>query len=662
MFSWMQVWLCFCLFVVPLQVDCVGIKRRLADAEAAEAAADAPEAKSASASSSAPLPKGGIQRRMREHEAAEVAADAASTSSGVPLPKGGMKRRVEAEFGGGSSSSSKKPKGPLVDKLIKKWAAGKISAKDVQDTAFAAVGQGAEGMDGLSALGKSGQQPQNCYRALKNLLGLPSGAPTFSWAEIPTIHGPRTAHPFLLPHEFFRQYYLQLPDKWNAVLAGPKGAALEFWTAMRGTDFLRLHPNLPKKNWATTIPIGMHGDGAAFSHHDSVYTFSWNSLLGSGSTVQKRFVTTIIKKSDMVEGTVDAICKVLSWSFNTMLSGSTPALGWEGQDMEGSGQSLAGGWRGALCQVRGDWAWYCELFSFPQWNGAERMCWMCKASSTNPLLAWTKFGPDAKWRDTRWTHEKYLEFLRAAGIAIPALLILALGFRLECVMIDVLHTVDQGTASHMIANVFWHFAVRRKAFGAGTQEACINKLFKHMQDWYATSKPSSKLKGALTVDRVRTRGGWPKLKAKAAATRHLAAYALRLCIQFGTAVKEDRQILSLCQLLLRFYEILESESQFLSVMARTELPDIGLKFVGLYTALATAAKQEGVKMWKLNPKLHLFLHLCEWQAITQGNPRFYWTYADEDLQGAMSEVAQSCHPMTMAPSAMFKWLWLSFAQ
>ena len=67
-----------------------------------------------------------------------------------------------------------------------------------------------------------------------------------------------------------------------------------------------------------------------------------------------------------------------------------------------------------------------------------------------------------------------------------------------------------------------------------------------------------------------------------------------------------------------------------------------------------------VKLWKMNPKLHLFDHLCCWQAVEVGNPRFYWTYSDEDLVGLLIEVAESCHPTTLAASALFKWLQVYF--
>ena len=42
---------------------------------------------------------------------------------------------------------------------------------------------------------------------------------------------------------------------------------------------------------------------------------------------------------------------------------------------------LAGdlGARGVLCQVRGDWSWYKQIFDFPSWSGKE-ICWRCCAN------------------------------------------------------------------------------------------------------------------------------------------------------------------------------------------------------------------------------------------------------------------------------------------
>ena len=48
-----------------------------------------------------------------------------------------------------------------------------------------------------------------------------------------------------------------------------------------------------------------------FSKQDSLYTFTFNSLLGSGSTIRKRFLVTVMKKSEMAPGSLDAIFKVI---------------------------------------------------------------------------------------------------------------------------------------------------------------------------------------------------------------------------------------------------------------------------------------------------------------------------------------------------------------
>ena len=319
------------------------------------------------------------------------------------------------------------------------------------------------GMIDWSSLGK-----HNAFRSLRNLFGIPKGAPELTWLEIPTVSGPRTLHPFLMPHEFFASYFSGKKQSWARLLSGPSGAPLEFWRSMRGSAFLDRHPSLPRSAWAKTIPIGFHGDGGAFSHHDSLNVISWNSLLDQGGTASKKFLFTVVKKSEMVEATMDVIFDIMCWSFNAMLVGKWPLANRHGAPDEAGGSDLAGGWRGSVCQCRGDWKFYTEIFRFPQWNSAERMCWMCRASSTIPDLYFGRFGPGAGWRATRWSHEGYLEYLRGLGIAIPVLLIALIGFRLECIMVDTLHTVDQGVASHILGNVFWYVAVRKRSLGGGT--------------------------------------------------------------------------------------------------------------------------------------------------------------------------------------------------
>jgi hypothetical protein len=133
-------------------------------------------------------------------------------------------------------------------------------------------------------------------------------------------------------------------------IAGPKHACRQFWTAIQHSDFVTQHPNLPRSSWDYTVPIGMHADAGAFNKQESIYVFSFNSLVGRGSTHQKRFIFTVIKKSMMRADTMTEILRVFAWSCNVLLSGLTPHQNPFGRTMDGGGEAVAGPWRAALCQ------------------------------------------------------------------------------------------------------------------------------------------------------------------------------------------------------------------------------------------------------------------------------------------------------------------------
>ena len=78
--------------------------------------------------------------------------------------------------------------------------------------------------------------------------------------------------------------------------------------------------------------------------------------------------------------------------------------------------------------------------------------------------------------------------------------------------------------------------------------------------------------------------------------------------------------------------------------------------MGSYVNLSREALRKGVRLWKLIPKFHFFLHLVEHQVPRWGNPRIMGTYSDEDLQRIMKGVALSCPPLNLAPMVMYNWL------
>jgi hypothetical protein len=561
---------------------------------------------------------------------------------------------------------------PFTRDLKVRWAKGKLSSKDVQELAASASGQGAHSLESVSGIGTMGKHAQNLFRDLCKVFGEPEGSPGLDWIEIPLKGNRKAPHPVFWPHKFMQSLANKRGDIFRKRVLGLDGAAGQFWDSIQHSDFVSKHPFLPRDAWNKIIPIGFHGDGGGFNKQDSLYTLSWNSLLCSGATLQTKFLFTVVRKTDMVADTMDKLIEAFAWSMNVCLSGQTPLQSWQQHPLEGGGQDLAFGYRFALAQLRGDWEWYTQLFYFPQWNAAERMCPFCRASATNRAHSWTDFGPDAWWRDTVWEHEDYIAYLRATGRALPVMFrpgVGVIGLRLSCVTVDILHTIDQGVGSHIIGNTIWYYAVLMAVFGGATYAERIKLCHEDIKRYYKRNRTEHRLRGALTPERVRTSGDWPKLKSKAASTRALAGYALDLALRFAnvTSLDEwtrthDEMSIAVCQLLVEFYTIIGFESQMLSAAAKIRIPELANQLAAIYSKLSVMSYDRRLRMWKLSPKLHLFLHLCLHQAPVIGNPKFWWTYGDEDLVGQMIDIAEGVHPATLAVSVLSKWLWCIFDQ
>jgi hypothetical protein len=446
-----------------------------------------------------------------------------------------------------------------------------------------AAQQGAHSVDRLGAIGKSGQNPQHLQRALFSFFGRPKGSPDFTWVPLPLLIGKQvrtSLHPVLLPHLYFSSLYHHRQDLWqNSVVGTTDGGVASFWRDMQDHAIVKQHPYLDPAAWSRTIPVGLHGDGGSFYKHESMFVFTWNSLLGTGTTIAKRFVLTVLRKSQVVPATLDALFEVFAWSFNVLLTGLTPSVDWRGAPVGGGQDYLCGGYRGSLIQVRGDWEFHCQIFRLPKWSHGGNMCWMCGATAEGDLR-FTDCTAGAAWRRTRRTHESYCQEVEDSGQEVPILLRDVQGLRLDSIMIDVLHTVDLELSCHIVANVFLE-CVNGHVWGGTTQQRGLDELNRELKAYYKTRRGVSKTQGDLTIERLRTSNSWPKLKAKAAATRHVAAFALDLASRFL-----DRRRVLLCKMLCRFYDILESEGQFLSDSAKAELPGLGRRLCELYCSLS----------------------------------------------------------------------------
>ena len=102
-------------------------------------------------------------------------------------------------------------------------------------------------------------------------------------------------------------------------------------------------------------------------------------------------------------------------------------------------------------------------------------------------LLYTDCSRNAGRRHTHFTHESYLDYLKEKNLLVPILLALCTGFRLECILVDVLHAADLGMTAHIINDIMWESALQ-KYWGASTQEANVELLAQDLDSWYKRTK------------------------------------------------------------------------------------------------------------------------------------------------------------------------------
>ena len=277
----------------------------------------------------------------------------------------------------------------------------------------------------------------------------------------------------------------------------------------------------------------------------------------------------------------------------------------------------------------------------PHWKALGRMCWLCEVvGDPDHPLKYSRTDRHAPWRRTRQSHAAFLRWATTEGAGIAAFFRYCQGLGITSIMIDMLHTVDLGIFAHTLANIFWE-VLSLKMWGSTQEENCC-ELHKLLKKFQSDNKIHNKWRGKFTCDKLKTKGGWPKLKCLAAIVRDLAPFGLELAEKYL-----DRKHRWLCQMMIRCYDIFDSEPLFLSPDAAEEIQKLGARFSDLYAEFAAKSFSRGIRSWKTSPKLHLFQHLCEWVAPEMGNPRFFWCYADEDMVGKMIVAAKSCHPRTL---------------
>ncbi|CAE7839939.1 unnamed protein product [Symbiodinium sp. CCMP2592] len=371
--------------------------------------------------------------------------------------------------------------------------------------------------------------------------------------------------------------------------------------------------------------LGIWGDGVPMTRNrnQSLEMLSFNILTCQLRSTM-RIPVFVIQKHWLARGgsTWDAVMDVLRWSLTCATSGQMPKYDHTGL------QPLKEPWRkqralihtprSVLLEIRGDWAFFKQVL-----NEASGCCWMCDIKPEDIR----EVSGEAAWmqpehRKTPW------QALMAAPSISPIFATPYVGT--ECIQMDWLHVVDIGIALQFLGSIMKYFCSKFE----GTFDEQVREMFRCILEFYdvqAVEYRLDHLKPSMIKDPKKK---FPKLRAKAGESRCLVPWAAQMADALRDADNEVEQTMYKCAWHFnKCYEQLSSRTFDAAVLA-----EHGVAFANLYVALHEHFTVQGVCLFKVTPKLHLF---CEISYRGRDCPSVHWSYRDEDWGGKMAILAAS---------------------
>lgn len=531
------------------------------------------------------------------------------------------------------SKDSNDPSSEWLKEASDSLLSGAVSATHLQRLVSKAEQAGARGAHKIAMAGKSGSLKKNICRDMVRFVRKSSHWPNFYYAQIPVWdckNECRTlqSHPFLLPHEWLA--------KANGIVdfSQVRANAVDHVDIFAHMQQVAKGLNSPMDH----IPLGLHCDGVPFGsqvfYSDSLELFSLNFPCGP---VGKRLPFTSVQKNHLVKHeTYNAILGVLAWSLKHLALGILPETRHDGSPF-GPGEHfrkvLANHHKPAkalLVEIRADWVALKQVFQFPQQNENSGICWMCMAKPSDIRDC----SGAASWRTQRRTAMSFHAELMQGGKHCP--LWSVPGVSSDIVVVDWLHCADLGVTADILGNILLELVDLQLGSDRSVK---MKTLWHQINDEYGKHGVSQDNRfPVLRLGSFFNGKKSPKLKGKAAHIRALVPILDCIVqrdmtssdIHTGT-VKSCMKNLATCYACLKDF-------------SATRLDAAARRMAVLYCSLEKEQVDAGIsKRWRVKPKLHLFQELCHHLCLERqrGNPRNFWTYADESHGGIMRQVAKS---------------------
>ena len=194
---------------------------------------------------------------------------------------------------------------------------------------------------------------------------------------------------------------------------------------------------------------------------------------------------------------------------------------------------------------------------------------------------------------------------------------------------DWLHASDQGVAADFAGNTFKFLSTK---FPGNNKKARVQHLFEDLCAWYdRNATPYSERLPCLTPAMIQADKKSPKLRGNAGIIRAIVPYLEEATrVRCNPAIILEDAVRQAASDLKETYDALRSDNIFHAYVMQRHSRRFALQYVAL------AKAHDGTRDWKLKPKLHVWLELCN----EQGRPSKCWTYRDEDYGGGVARMSR----------------------
>ena len=253
-------------------------------------------------------------------------------------------------------------------------------------------------------------------------------------------------------------------------------------------------------------------------------------------------------------------------------------------------------------------------------------------------------GRDAPWRTSPLTQGDLIARLAAKGCLISPLLQCPWA-HVRIFRRDWLHIADLGVGADWLGNFLNYI---QQFFPGGTKVERYNAIFDELQAFYEANEVANRLE-CLKPSFVENDLGF-KLRGSAGTVRAMIPFAWQLAQELLSVDDVEQNTVRQAAYHINMVYSCLSHSCLEPV---PQMKEHSTKFALLYVGLHNLMNPTKPKLWRLKPKLHQWLHLCEEGSI----PVKTWTYRDEDFGGSVAKAARRRGGMLRPQCTSAKVLW-----